>query len=453
MKKSLPLAMPGATALCALIVVAAVVGLAGCTDKHVTEVKALPFSYPSENVQDPNMTVDQALDYRKICDSVKWKVDQTEQHRTFVQYTCTYKGVDDSQFVKRDHLRAPKRPYLTKGGEVYQWIYGPSGQPTLSYVTQRMELSDGTVNELTNSSSYPNQTAWTTALMQLAVSNAVANFDQLWSQVTGAATPDAATLPTKPIPVTAYANDLGAYFPDKSPLQAASLAFQWYGLSWVITGMDELNYPIVKIACWLPNNTEWSCHYPMVSGAEVARDEKGVASALFPVDPKDVQIALVVDKAFVQETVNNWDNGVDLTKLKSFVKLSPMKLLCAGLLCFDHDGHVVGRAPDSVVAREVSVTTLSSTPVDSVAAAMASTATPPPAPAPTVTLAVAAPMAAATEVSKSGDVGPDGWPKMTPCIEKLQEKFTIDQQKQNADTSTSLEQMQEWADVCKSLGK
>ena len=42
---------------------------------------------------------------------------------------------------------------------------------------------------------------------------------------------------------------------------------------------------------------------------------------------------------------------------------------------------------------------------------------------------------------------------MTPCIEKLQEKFTIDQERQNADTSTSLEQMQEWADVCKSLGQ
>jgi len=86
---------------------------------------------------------------------------------------------------------------------------------------------------------------------------------------------------------------------------------------------------------------------------------------------------------------------------------------------------------------------------------MASTATPqpPPAPAPAVAPAVAASTAAATEASKSGDVGPDGWPKMTPCIEKLQKKFTADQQKQNADTSTSLEQMQEWADVCKSLGQ
>ncbi|MFC5583062.1 hypothetical protein [Rhodanobacter terrae] len=73
MKKSLrfPLAMPGATALCALVVLAAVVGLTGCTtDKHITEVKALAFSYPDNNTPDPNLTVDQALDYRKVCDSV-----------------------------------------------------------------------------------------------------------------------------------------------------------------------------------------------------------------------------------------------------------------------------------------------------------------------------------------------------------------------------------------------
>jgi hypothetical protein len=189
MKKSLPLAMPGATALCALIVVAAVVGLAGCTDKHVTEVKALPFSYPSENVPDPNMTVDQALDYRKICDSIKWKVDETEQHQTFVQYTCTYKGVEDSAFIAASRALHPTYGYTKGVSDIYQWVYGADGKPQFQYVALQYHYSDGTVKNVTSpeigGGLSINEDVWATALMQQAVKNADMDYDHFRSALYG----------------------------------------------------------------------------------------------------------------------------------------------------------------------------------------------------------------------------------------------------------------------------
>jgi hypothetical protein len=60
-------------ALLAFATFVAIFTLAGCGDnKQVAEVKALAFSYPNRFAQDPNLTVDQALDTRNVCDSVKW---------------------------------------------------------------------------------------------------------------------------------------------------------------------------------------------------------------------------------------------------------------------------------------------------------------------------------------------------------------------------------------------
>jgi hypothetical protein len=193
MKKSLriPLAMPGATALCALVGLAAVIGLTGCTDKHVTEVKALPFSYPSDDVQDPNMTVDQALDYRKVCDSVKWKVDETEQHQTFVEYNCDYKNVKNSSFIANNleevKVKNPNATGAVRVGDVYQWVYGADGKPVLSYVTLRYQFANGSSKDVTPynidvEGLRLTRADWMTTLMQQAVNNTAIDYDHLYSQ-------------------------------------------------------------------------------------------------------------------------------------------------------------------------------------------------------------------------------------------------------------------------------
>jgi hypothetical protein len=293
-------------------VLAAVVGLTGCTtDKHITEVKALPFSYPSENVQDPNMTVDQALDYRKICDSVKWKVDETEQHQTFVQYTCTYKGVEDSAFIAAYRRPHPSNIYSKGVSDVYQWVYGADGKPQLQYVALQYHYSDGSVKDETSpevgGGFSINEDVWATTLMQQAVKNVDGDFDHFYSAVHNV------RIPPKP------------------------------------------------------------------------------------------------------ETVMQAPTATSVAETKK------------------------------EASRPGSTT-------DSVAAAMASTAMTPPIPAPIAAPAIPVPTAVATDVS-SGDVDAAGWPKMTPCIQTLQDKFTTEHEKNHTDSSTSLEQLQEWADVCKSLGK
>jgi len=168
----------------ALAVLTAIVGLAGCGDKRIAEVKALPFSYPSDNVQDPNMTVDQALDYRKLCASVKWKVDETEQHQTFVQYTCTYKGVKNSAFIAKSKWQQPASIPADSAGDVYQWIYGADGKPTPSYVAMHYQYANGTAND-----TYTGSTSQATALMKEAVNNTAEDYDHLLSDLGGGSIP------------------------------------------------------------------------------------------------------------------------------------------------------------------------------------------------------------------------------------------------------------------------
>lgn len=168
--------------------------IAGCGDnKQIAEVKGLPFSYPSDNVQDPNMTVDQALDYRKICDSVKWKVDQTEQHQTFVQYTCTYKGIQDSAFIANAKAQHPTNSLIDSAGDVYQWTYGADGKPQLSYVALHYHFTNGNEEDLTRSDSingtYVDGALWMTVLMEMAVSNKAEDFDQFLSELYGVPIP------------------------------------------------------------------------------------------------------------------------------------------------------------------------------------------------------------------------------------------------------------------------
>jgi hypothetical protein len=584
-----------------IVAVAATITLTGCApDKHITEVKALAFSYPSNDVQDPNMTVDQALDYRKVCDSVKWKVDETEQHQTFVEYNCDYKNVKDSSFVANNLEEAKaKNPNATgavRVGDVYQWVYGADGKPELSYVTLRYQFADGSSKDVTQSDIVMGQfrlvgAGWMTTLMQQAVENTAIDYDHLYSQLYGKRIPPLPLpliKPASPITKSTYANTVAALYPGKSPTEAAALAYRWIGSPVKVQGVNALGYPTQAGTCKYKGETVDRQNRPQTAGAMECvvtlnngtidvYDEAQFVPHLLLVDPKDVQTGLRVLMGLTSVRLH-----------EDFVQLSPMKLLCADYLCFDRDGHLVGRAPDSVFAKETVIVLPPKvtpdaygndlaryypdrSPQEAMKAAMdelspietsgmntegypvyevkcvsdndcfhtkngellpqsfgspsrtagymfpvnpkdigkngiqcdtyfckdgqgniigsnpdlhpspsvtsTNTATPPPAPALQVAQAVqptsaasvtpqvgnsAAPLSGAqqshdqattTTTVHSGDVGPDGWPKMTPCIEKLQKKFTIDQEKQNADTSTSMEQMQEWADVCKSLGQ
>ncbi|MEW9623208.1 hypothetical protein [Rhodanobacter geophilus] len=456
-----------------LFIVSGLLGLlalTGCApDKHIAEVKALPFSYPSENVQDPNMTVDQALDYRNVCDSVKWKIDETEQHQTFVQYDCTYKGVKDSMFIARDITNSPSNNPAVAVGETYQWIFGSDGKPSLTYIALHYRYANGNSKDVSRlnlgGGAYIDGAPWYTAVMQMAVENKVADYDHVLSHLYGWRIP---VKPAKPFTDTTYGNTLTAYYPGHNAAQAASLAYQWKRAP--IEGVFSIGV----------------AGYPIVSINDRFVDQ------LFPVNPADVQFAKKIDTSYTDTAVDNLssNNPYEIIRL---LQLAPNKLFCLSNRCYDRNAQTVGRAPESVLAQEVgfnkwaqisgaasaskSEKETANTP-DALAVAMASTAMTPPTPAPQVAQAVQpTPVAPVTQqvvnsatatltgasqshgqpvadaAVHSGDVGPDGWPKMTPCIQKLQDKFTADQQKQNADTSTSLEQMQEWASVCKSLGQ
>lgn len=529
MKKSLriPLAMPGATALCALVGLAAVIGLTGCTsDKHITEVQALPFSYPSESVQDPNLTVDQALDYRKVCDSVKWKVDKTEQHQMFVEYQCDYKNVEHSAFVANDVLKAKVErgdradgkdiAHLVHAGDVYQWTYGPNGSPVLSYVSMHLQYSNGASKDIPTHG--PSDV---TRLMRAAAENNADDFDHIYAAATYTQIPPMPTAATeaslreeydKLHPRILSATDLAQLF---NPKVIGLPASQYESLVTKFAGESVKSYPlddgtVEQIyqfpSCVIKANTgqgkvlgvkvllngscpvtdadmpsylqgkqwDWSrlsaknvtdlagqttSDQSVSCAAEIDISQQprtclhhsatwtttiggsqadGFVNAAFSVE--DIYAALGYQRrnfdrrtSLKPEEVNSAAYSKDPMFMKEAMEMFGGYIITSMTL---QQGSLGGHTPDAQPSQS-----------------MTSTTTPPPAPAPTVTLAVAAPKAATIEASKSGEVGPDGWPKMTPCIEKLQEKFTIDQQKQNADTSTSLEQMQEWADVCKSLGK
>jgi len=156
----------------AFAMLVATLTLMGCTNKRIAEVKALPFSYPSDNYQDPNMTVDQVLDYRHVCDSVKWTIDQTEQHQTFVQYECIYKGYTPTKELIAQAAKIPGAGYRNQVGDIYQWVYGADGKPTLTYVAIRSYYSNGTTKDHSDGG-YDNLVS---SFMQLAVENRAQNY-------------------------------------------------------------------------------------------------------------------------------------------------------------------------------------------------------------------------------------------------------------------------------------
>jgi hypothetical protein len=356
--------------LFALITFVATLALAGCGDgKQVTEVKALAFSYPNRFAQDPNLTVDQALDTRNLCESVKWSVDQTDRNQTFVEYRCDYKGVSDSGFIERD------KSDVTSAGDVYQWTYGTDGQPELSYVGLVLRYKNGSSKDFKLDA---------TSIMRVAADNKATNFDQAWSVLRNLPIP---VKPASSFTDTTYGNALAALYPGHSALDAAKLAYLWKGVPVTVYGIDKQGYPIVAA---------YSSQFKQ----------------LFPVNPADVQVAKSLDDSAPspKQIIEQW-------------RLPPNKLLCLNTQCFNSDAQTVGSAPASVLAQETALNG-----------------------------SMQAPVATAADPTASAG-GDDGWPRMTPCIQKLDDAFVKDAQAKGIDSSVNIEQMQEWAATCTALGQ
>jgi hypothetical protein len=310
-------------ALHALVTCAAMFALTGCGDsKQVTEVKALPFSYPSDNVRDPNLTVDQALDHRKICASTKWRVLMTEQHQFVVQYDCAFEGVKDSLLIAVDKKQQPPNyMFPDKIGDLYQWTYGADGKPELSYVALHYHFPNGTSKDIRSSGPIASDggldftgTGWVVVLMEEAVKQNIETYDQFRSDVYGVHIP---VKPASPIRDTTYGNTLSTLYPGKSPKTAAALAYVWQGApaDMQTFGTDELGYLRVQ-------------HDP------------AYYHLLFPVNPADVQISTKDDSAKPYDTPPKPP------------QLSPDKLYCVNEQCYDSDQGLVGRAPPSILAQE-----------------------------------------------------------------------------------------------------
>lgn len=293
--------MKHANVVLACLTCAAMLALAGCGEsKQVAEVKALAFSYPDSGADDPNLTVDQALDTRKLCDSVKWSTKTTDRNQVFVEYDCNYKGIADSGFIQRD------KSDVASAGDIYQWTYGPDGQPALSAVAFVIRYTNGTSK---------NFKLDPTSIMRVAADNKATNFDQAFSVLMDLPVP---IKPASPFTDSTYGNTLTALYPGQSAMKAAALAFLWRGASksFYIYGIDSLGYPAVE------------------DTAEAKR-------VVFPVNPADVQYATKVDPASIPGFGANPPP-----------QLMPNKLFCLNAFCYDNAGKLVGRAPASVLAKE-----------------------------------------------------------------------------------------------------
>jgi len=269
--------------------------LTGCGDsKQVVEVKALPFG-------DANVTVDQALDTRKICDSVDWEVKQDDRNQTYVEYTCKYKGLSDSAFLARD-----KTTNAESAGDVYQWTYGPNGEPALTAAGFVIRYTNGSVKDFKVNPA---------AVMQLAVNNKVSSFDEAWSTFFNVPIP---RKPAKDITDTTYGNKLTELYPGQDPLHAAAYAYLWKGASssFNVIGIDSAGYATVE-------------------------DSPEAKSLVFPVDPADVQIAWKVDPSTIPGAGANAPAG-----------LQANKLFCLNDYCYDSIDKLVGKASPDVLAKE-----------------------------------------------------------------------------------------------------
>ena len=116
-----------------MLVIACVVGLAGCENSDVARVKAMKLDI------DPSFTIGQAFDNRKVCDSVKWDNMTDQRGRKLVEYRCDFKGVKE--------FAAPMPSPIVKMDELFQWSVEGDGTLTLAYVGIESIHQDGKVDD------------------------------------------------------------------------------------------------------------------------------------------------------------------------------------------------------------------------------------------------------------------------------------------------------------------
>ncbi len=402
-------------AICVFLTCAVFVALTGCGDNNqVSEVMVLPFG-------DANMTVDQALDNRVICDP-KWTTSQDDHSRTVVEYDCNYKGVDDSLFVKNGGMD------VVSAGDDWQWTYGPDGTPSLTGVGLVIHHKDGTATT-TNYGSLMVE-----GLSKLVVDNKVKNFDQAYSWLTNTRIPGPpeATKSASPIPDTTYGNKLTPFFPGQPPLDAVTHAYLQKGLpasSISPYGIDSLGY------LQLVDSTEGR-------------------KAAYPVDPSDVQFALTMKPPTATGVGIGAPHG-----------LSDNKLICLSSVCYNLSGRLVGTAPPAVVAKEVGGATIDgygdiqpvpqsqqAVQAPSQQAMQQAVQRDTTSPASLSAQAVAPASASTADPDLPTGAGND-WPTDTPCITKLRNAYVKDADANGRDDSVSMDQANEWASTCKALGQ
>lgn len=375
--------------------------LAGCGDsKQVSEVKALPFA-------DTNMTVDNALDTRKICDSAKWSVAQDSRNQTVVEYDCEWRGVKDSAFLDGES------PKATSAADIWQWTFGVDSQPTLTGISVVVRHEDGSVHEIT-SGEFAGR-----VMAHLITTNKVEDYDHAFSIIADRRIPLKYQQPSSPIPDSTYGNKLAKFYRGLSSGDAAAFAYRLKKVSVGPIGTDSLGY--------------------LQLSGEVARPMD-----LYPVDPTDVQFAFPLFNGNAQhpsEPLNNKPKDLDKNKL-----------YCMGDYCFDVNNSLVGRAPPEVLAKEVGFITDGYGHVTPIAQSPQTVRVPSQSGVQQATQQDTAAQATAALplTTTSSD---DDWPSMTPCIKKLQDAYIKDAQAHDTDGSTSLDQMKEWASTCKALGQ
>jgi hypothetical protein len=386
-------------AIFAFVTCASMVALAGCGDnKQVTEVKALPFA-------DTNMTVDNALDTRKMCDSVKWSTSQDDRNQTVVEYDCNYKGVDDSAFLQGES------PKAVSAGDVWQWTYGADGTPSLTGVSMVVRHDDGSVHEVISG------TGAGMVLSKLISNNTVEDYDHAFSIIAGRGIPLKYQEPSSPIPDSTHGNKLAPFYQGLSSGDAAAFAYRWKKVNVETVGTDSLGYLQLKVDITNPVD-------------------------LYPVDPADVQLQFPLFQGNAEhpsEPLNYQPR--DLVR---------NKLYCMGDYCFDYDDNLVGRTPSEVLAKESGYVTDGSGKVMQVAQAPSQQDTTAPA---SVSVPAVAPASASTADSDLPTGADNDWPTDTPCITKLRNAYVKDADANGRDDSVTIDQANEWASTCKALGQ
>ena len=400
-------------AICAFLTCAVLVALTGCGDsKQVTEVKAMAFA-------DTNMTVDNALDTRKICDSVKWSVSQDDRNQTVVEYDCNYKGVNDSAFLQGES------PKAVSAGDVWQWTYDASGTPTMTGVAMVVRHDDGSTNVV---SSGGGAGMW---LSKLIVDNTVEDYDHIFSIYAGRRIPLKYQEPSSPIPDSTYGNKLAQFYKGLSSGDAAAFAYRHKKIHLTPVGTDSLGY--------------------LQLDGEAAKP-----SDLYPVDPADVQLQFPLFQGNAEHPSEHLSyQPRDLVQ---------NKLYCMGDYCFDFADDLVGRTPSEVLAKESGyvtdgygkVTPVAQTQQAAQQDANAQSASLGQALAQAQGLAVQS--SAPASASTAGDDLPTGSsdeavPAMTPCIQKLDDAFVKDAQAHGTSEGVSDDMVREWDNTCKTLGQ